>query len=169
MKIRLNIGSGQRPFQKPWINIDRQAKWNPDLVADGRSLPMFEANSVDMIVLHHILEHHQCGGEGLLEECYRILAPNGSLLIFVPNMWELASMWKEGRLTDQIYFTNVYGAYMGDEADTHKWGYTPVSLMQRLVDMRMHAVMFDWRKIEGADIAGPDRWILGVEAFKIHK
>jgi predicted SAM-dependent methyltransferase len=129
-------------------------------------MPVFEDDSAGYIVLHHVLEHFGCGeADSMLAECRRILQPGGSLLVFVPNMWELAAMWMEGRLTAQVYMTNIYGAYMGDEADRHKWGFSPASLRELLTQAGFKARAFDWRHIEGADLAR-DRWILGMEAIK---
>jgi len=166
---RLNIGSGQRPFGKPWINIDKQARWNPDIVWDASSIldcPI-EKESCDMIVLHHVLEHFGCGeAHRLLDNCYDLLCPTGSLLVFVPDLWELASMWKEGRISDQVYFTNLYGAYMGDEADRHKWGFSRESLRTTIYDSGFKVTGFYvQRELPGADIAS-DRWILSMEAWK---
>lgn len=167
MKILLNIGSGQRPFSKPWINVDCQARWAPDLVARGESLPMFADASVEMICLHHVVEHYGCNeAKDLLLECLRLLSPTGSLLIFVPDMWALAGIWREGRIDDPTYMINVYGAYMGDEADRHKFGYTRVSIMRLLKECGFGSYgPFNWRPVEGADIAKDD-WILGVEAHR---
>lgn len=166
-KLRINLGSGQRPFGPGWTNVDTQARWSPDVIADGASMPMFEDSSADMIVLHHVLEHFGCGeGLGMLTECYRILRPGGSLIITVPNMRELVKGWATSKIDDQIFFTNIYGAYMGDEADRHKWGYTVLTLHKLLRALPWATVRgFDFRQIEGADIA-KDWWILGVEATK---
>jgi len=172
MALGLNVGSGQRKFHDAdnmtWINIDTNDKWSPDVIADGSSMPMFQDGGADYIVLHHVLEHFGCGEAGpLIRECHRILKPFGSLLVFVPNLRELASMWQEGRLSTQVYATNLYGAYMDNEADRHKWGYDPASLKDFLLTSASWRsyYRFDWRPIEGADIAA-DRWILGVEAIK---
>jgi predicted SAM-dependent methyltransferase len=162
---RINLCSGQRKFEKPWVNVDINPKWNPDVVADGRDMPMFGNESADLIVIQHGVEHFGCGeAEGMLRECHRILVPGGSLLVFVPDMEALARGWLEGRISDQVYMTNVYGAYMGEEADRHRWGYTYCSL-RRLLRDAFRTFPFDWRKIPGADIA-KDWWILGVEAVK---
>lgn len=166
--FRLNVGSGQRKFQKPWVNVDVNPKWRPDVVASGESMPMFEDSSADIIVLHHVLEHFGCGeGAALIRECHRILKSEGSLLIFVPDMKALVQMWNMGRLTTQVFMTNVYGAYMDSEADRHKWGYDLQSLIQFIQSVAAWASMrrYDWRLIPGADIA-QDIWILGVEAIK---
>lgn len=168
MGAYLNIGSGQRPFAKPFINVDCQAKWNPDVLTDASNMPMFDSGTADCIVLHHVLEHFGCGeGAGLLSECYRILAPSGSLIITVPHVRELVKAWITGRMDDQLYFTNMYGAYLGDEADRHKWGFTSTSLEKslRAVAPWQEVGLFDFRPIEGADIV-KDWWILGMEAVK---
>lgn len=164
----INLGSGQRPFPKPWINVDCQAKWKPDVVADGASLRAhFAENTADIIVLHHVLEHFGCGeANGMLNECHRTLKPGGSLIVTVPDMVNLAKAWGTGQISTQLYMTNVYGAYQGDEADRHKWGYHTANLHDTLslagfADVRK----FDFRPIRGADIA-QDWWILGMEAIK---
>lgn len=175
--IGLNCGSGQRPFTSlpdegiQWINIDINPKWDPDIVANWNDLSMFSSGSVDYVVSHHSLEHVGCGdGSGFIREAYRVLKPGGSLLVFVPDMKALAKRWLDGGLTDQIYMTNVYGAYMGDEADRHRWGYTSDSLQETLDYFRSGVAWaiirpFDFRQIPGADIA-QDFWILGMEAVK---
>ncbi len=189
---RLNLCSGQRPFgnscsicgAKPelhpaafccdhtysplWINVDSQERWNPDVVADCSHMPMFEDASADMIVIHHGLEHFGCGeADAMLKECYRMLSKGGSLLVFVPDMRALAQRWLARQIDTQLYMTNVYGAYMGDEADRHKWGFTALPLAETLEKAGFDKFKaFDWRKIPGADIAGPDWWILAAEAIK---
>lgn len=172
MKIALNIGSGQRPFvstpEISWVNVDSQAKWNPDWVGDGRHTPSKDSQ-FDLVVLHHVLEHFGCGeGEGLLKEAHRVLKPGGSLLVFVPDLRALARRWLNGdQFSTQVYVTNLYGAYMGDEADRHKWGFDSLSLHTTLngSEVWRSVINFDWRHIPGADIA-KDWWILGMEAIK---
>ncbi len=170
--IGLNCGSGQRPFDHAlgWVNIDIQDQYAPDLVMDWNDLSMFETGTVDLVVSHHSLEHVGCGeGDGFIREAYRVLKPGGSLLLFVPDMRALAQRWLVRAISDQIYFTNVYGAYLGNEADRHRWGYTWPSLHATLskggFSGRGAIGLFDWRVIPGADIAR-DWWILGVEAVR---
>lgn len=168
MGLRLNLGSGQRPFQKPWVNVDAQARWNPDLCIDLKQRWPWEDNSAELVVFHHCWEHENCGeAMHFQRESYRVLAPGGSLLVFVPDMRALAQRWLMGQLDTQIYMTNIYGAYMGDEHDIHRWGFTKTTL-----ELDLHRCIwaevkpFDWRKLEGADIAGPDWWILAMEAIR---
>jgi len=171
--VRLNLGSGQRRFDvtKGWINCDINYKregQRPEVACSGENLP-FNSSTVHIVVLHHVLEHFGCGeGSGLIKGCYEVLAPSGSLLVFVPDLKALAQGWLAGRVTEQIYKTNIYGAYQGEEEDRHKWGFTAASLLSEVSAAASwrQVKMFDWRMIDGADIAGPDWWILGIEAVK---
>ena len=166
--LRINLGSGQRKFGAGWTNVDINPKWDPDVIADGSDMPMFNAGSAEMIVCHHTLEHYGCGeASGMVKEAWRILRPGGSLIVCVPDMNELARMWLEGALSTQVYLTNVYGAFMDSEADRHRWGFDARSLREFLASSApwTKIVKLDFRTIPGADIAR-DRWILGMEAVR---
>lgn len=195
--VGLNVGSGQRRFESTpalaWINIDAQnvpPDRVPDMVCDvGRERLHLPDGCAQYVVLHQVLEHFGCGeATPMLRECWRVLAPGGSLIVTVPDMRVLAGRWLGGELDTQVYLTACYGAYMGDEHDRHRWGFTAESLRRYLVDTFMNKMMdhcdghaevvaecgpctadvvrpFDWRPIPGASIAR-DFWILGIEVVK---
>lgn len=174
MKLGINCGSGQRKFtatpEVNWANVDSVSRegHEPDILCDGAHLTMYQDGEVDYFVLHHVLEHFGCGeAGGLIKEAWRVLKPGGSLLVFVPNMRALAERWLEGRLSTQIYLTNVYGAYMGDEESRHKWGFDPDHLFEFLSVKGAWTTirLFDWRDIPGSDCAR-DFWITGMECIK---
>jgi predicted SAM-dependent methyltransferase len=171
----INLGSGQRPFEKPFINIDIQPEITvdgviikPDIIADlAKPLP-FGDNSVDLAVAHQVLEHLDAYREGqdFIKEVYRFLKPGGSFIVTVPDLRALANKWLTGQISDYIYMTNLYGAWMGSEYDRHKHGYCWEELCGKLMCAGWRTIKgFDGRVIAGADIA-QDWWILAVEAVK---
>lgn len=165
---KLNVGSGQRPFGSDWLNIDVQSKWSPDVLNEGSYLP-FEDGSASIIVLHHVLEHFGLGeADALIRECHRVLQPSGSLLVFVPHLEAIFDAFRLGKIDEYTLLVNLYGAYMGDEADRHKWGIpNPFYLTCLLTKAAPWSASFnfDWRVIPGADLA-KDWWVLAVEAIK---
>lgn len=165
---KLNLGSGQRPFDNRlgWINIDISKKHKPDLVGDCSDLSMFQDGSIQLVVAHHVLEHYGCNeGDPMIGEAYRVLRPGGSLIVCVPDLKALARRWLVGQLDDFSYTVNLYGAYQGEEGDRHKWGYHRESLKKYLVKWDWTVKDFDYREIPGASVAR-DFWILSLECVK---
>lgn len=167
---KLNAGSGQRPFDTAagWINLDAQARWNPDVVGDWNDLSMFKSDSMELVVAHQTIEHVGCGECGpFIKEAWRVLKPGGSLIVTVPDMKAICRRWVMGTMDTQLFMTNVYGAYMGEEGDRHRWGFDTAHLYQTLKAFANWSSvrLFDWRQIPGSDIA-QDWWILGLEARK---
>lgn len=174
MSLKLNLGSGQRPFSSPtWTNVDCQEKWNPDVLADIRSMPMFADESAEIIILWHVIEHFGCGeADPIIKECHRILQPGGRLIVATPDLEKLARAftrkWHDMPLiSEQIYVTNLYGAYMGDEADRHKWGWSGIGLMNYIGNLAPWSMMHTYTgpAPEGTDIA-TDWWMATCEAIK---
>ena len=168
----INLGSGQRPFKSEsdmeWINVDVQDRWSPDVVADGAHMPMFADNSIDVIVCSHSLEHFGLGeADSMIRECYRVLARGGWLIASTPDLMALAQAWLNGKIDDYIYCVQLFGAYMNDEADRHKWGMTQKTLIKTVAcGLPWQSVSaFDWREIPGMDLAN-DWYIIGAIATK---
>ncbi len=168
----LNIGSGQRRFdtEQGWVNVDvrsRPPDQVPDLICDvGKEDLPYAEGSMDLCVLHHVLEHFGCGeANRMLGECWRVLKPGSSLLIFVPNAWALAQRYVLRQIDNFTYNANTFGAYQGEEQDRHRWSYDYASLQKLLKELSEEVKFFDWREIPGADLAR-DWWVLAMEAVK---
>lgn len=176
----LNIGSGQRRFdtEQGWVNIDtisRPPDQIPDLICDvGKETLPYADGSMDICVLHHLIEHLGCGESvGILRECYRVLKPGSSLIVCVPNAWALAQRYVLRQIDNYTYNVNMYGAFQGEEQDRHRWSYDYASLQKLLNETLADEIwptpqvtkFFDWREIAGADIAR-DWWILSLECVK---
>lgn len=176
--IRLNLGSGQRPFGEDWINVDvRKQGYQVDILSDIGDLPMFKDESVDLICLHHVVEHIDIGElEKYISEWYRILKPGGEIAVFVPDITKIFLKWSQGKISTYIRNVNIYGAYQGFFGDLHRWGYDHVELLSRMsaLNEQTGEVKFKWSTVKvfdpellktdlykGADIA-IDWWILGL-------
>lgn len=181
--MKINLASGQRPYPKPWVNIDlipqTDSNGNPydlDIQTNANDLHMIPDESVDVIVAHHLVEHiaiHDL--DAFLGEWRRVLKPGGMLSVFVPNLRELDKAWVEGRITTFIHNVNTYGAYQGHVEDLHKWGYDFDELRDRLSGWDGKESKYPWSRVQGynpsnelyqgASIA-QDWWILSMELIK---
>ncbi len=171
--VKINLGSGQRPFGEGWLNLDiRKQEYPVDIIADAKFLPMFEDNSVDVLVAHHLFEHIGLNDqEEYLSEWYRVLKPGGKLLISVPDLREIDRAWLEGKISTFIHNVNTYGAFQGYITDLHRWGYDKQELVDRVYayNQERTEAKFPWKFVqfyhstdeiwEGSDIAS-DWWIL---------
>ncbi|MFT5482351.1 MAG: SAM-dependent methyltransferase [Halieaceae bacterium] len=63
----------------------------PDVYADYGQLP-FESGSIDVAVVHHVLEWSQQPHQ-LLRELQRVVAPQGHLLLVCFNPWSAHGLW----------------------------------------------------------------------------
>ena len=175
MKQAFNLGSGQRRFESvtgeiEWVNVDiisRPPDQVPDIVCDIKDLPAkFGHGNADYVVAHHVVEHFGLG-EFPFRECYQLLKPGGSLLVFIPDIRALAVRWLRGEISDYIYGVNLMGAYQGAESDRHRWHYTAPCLWTCLQECAEWQSVgpFNWRDIPGMD-AARDWWILATEAVR---
>lgn len=180
-KLGLNIGSGQRRFSDlaftvDWRNVDcvsRPPDQVPDVICDaGKERLPFDDDTVDYVVLHHVLEHFGCGkGDAVIKESFRVLKEGGSLFVFVPDLRQLAKRWLAGEIDDFIFMVNCYGAYQGCDGDRHKWGYDQAGLEKYIGGIGQAGLTwltvkpFNWRTIPGAAFAR-DWWVAAVECIK---
>jgi SAM-dependent methyltransferase len=81
---RLNLGCGT--FRKPgWLNVDADARVEPDLVLDLEQRPWpWPDGRFACIEIAHVLEHLQ-DPFATMTELHRILRPGGSLRVRVPH------------------------------------------------------------------------------------
>lgn len=92
----LDVGCGTKPYQKLFasttywgLEIDspeNREKKNADYFYDGKQFP-FEDNKFDSIVANQVFEH-VFNPDDFLSETYRVLKPEGKLLMTVPFIWD---------------------------------------------------------------------------------
>lgn len=76
-----------------------------DINALAQFLPI-ASDSIDLIILSHYLEEHN-DYEQIINECNRILAPNGKLIISCLNRYSLINLYKTRAKLDKYYFRSV--------------------------------------------------------------
>lgn len=79
---RLNLGSGG-DYKEGWINCDIRKDIKTDVVLDLKKKLPFEDNSVDEILMKHVLEHVP-GYGSLLREMHRVCKRGAIINILVP-------------------------------------------------------------------------------------
>ena len=144
--IKLELGSGSKRGSNGWITVDKGS--GADIFFDLRNRMPLNDNSVDKIYSSHLLEHIPFNELiSFLQECKRVLKPNGEFSVCVPN----AKLYINSYLNDKMFidsskgedfvcFENFpetlskldqvnYMAYMGDQ---HKYMFDEENLINTL-------------------------------------
>jgi len=85
--LKLNLGCGYNKLEG-YVNVDNDENCKPDVLADLEERLPFEDNSVDEIILNHVLEHLGQSTKvyfNVWKELYRVLKDGGLILITVPS------------------------------------------------------------------------------------
>ena len=132
--LRLNLACGP-DYLDGYVNIDlypERPGIKADLKADVRALPMFKNNAVDLILASHIIEHFDLvEGFSVLREWYRILKPNGKLIIETPDLLASCKVFCEADSAQKVL---MYGHLFSGRlpGDTHMFLYTEEQLVTSL-------------------------------------
>ncbi|MGE3771135.1 MAG: methyltransferase domain-containing protein [Bdellovibrionales bacterium] len=142
-KVRLNLGCGDKILEN-YINVDfvSERKDNKvDMQCDLRALT-FPQNYADEMMSIHVIEHfYPWEAEEMLRHWITILKPGGKLILECPNILSAAKALladpvraakAEGK-DGQLAMWPLYGdPSWRDPLMCHKWGYTPVTLIDLL-------------------------------------
>ena len=86
--MKLNLGCGYRRMEG-WVNVDKFEACQPDLVLDLEKTPWpFEDDSVDEVMLIHVLEHIGASTDaflGFIKELHRVCRHGAQIRIHVPH------------------------------------------------------------------------------------
>jgi len=85
----LDLGSGSFPYDaketEEVVSVDIRPETGPTIVHDLSVIPYpFADNSFDLIHISHVLEHLP-DNVRVMDEIYRIMKPNGKLIVRVPH------------------------------------------------------------------------------------
>lgn len=133
--VYLNLGCFQKPFPKPFINVDvrPQPETLCDVCDDVSVLSKFEDNSVDLIYGSHIFEHIPRNEvQSTLKNWRRVLKVGGILRLAVPDMAAIIqhyNRFKDIKVLQNMIFGSQHHPY-----DIHYNGYDERFLTETLVD-----------------------------------
>ena len=115
----LNLGCG-KDYKEGYVNITKVVEKDcpADLIHDLNKFPYpFKNNSVDYVLMKHILEHLN-DVQLVMEEIYRILKPNGIVEITMPNFSNFQA-WGNPEHKHAFNWTSFNHFLTGYESDTY--------------------------------------------------
>lgn len=130
-KIKLNLGCGC-VYKPGYINIDKFDRSVADRICDIDNLP-FKSNSVDLIEASQLMEHFgYINCKYALGECFRILKPEGILILETPDLVKTFEKFISANLvTQKSTLQWLYG--IDSPGMQHKTGFT-FSLLSNLLE-----------------------------------
>jgi predicted SAM-dependent methyltransferase len=137
--MKLHIG-GTIPHPD-WKILDIEMRPEVDYVGDANDLSQFADESIDTIYASHVLEHfyYELGNELLftLSEWYRVLKPDGQLMISVPDLFTICSLYITPDLSvdDRFILMQVIFGGQTNQFDVHKVGFDEEILAVYLRDI----------------------------------
>jgi len=125
--MKLHIG-GKQPHPD-WKIFDIEERPEVDYVGNASDLSQFKDESIEVIYASHILEHFYYLIDFelafTLSEWYRVLKRNGKLMISVPDLSVLCSLYSQPNLdanTKFVIMRVIFGGQV-NEYDVHKVGF----------------------------------------------
>ena len=148
--IKLHLGCGWRNFGNDWIHIDGGDYSHLDY-KDITKLE-YANNTVDLIYASHVIEYFdRVEVIELLKEWKRVLKPDGTIRIAVPDFEALLQIYKEHQNLNCILGPLFGRMKMGESSIYHKTVYDFKSLQDVLQEVGfVYIKRYDWRKTEHA-------------------
>jgi predicted SAM-dependent methyltransferase len=140
---KLNVGSGTVKLKK-WVNVDIEKVANvTDVVWDAtHKFSFLDDASCSLIYNEHFLEHLDIqDGMSFLSECYRLLAPGGTLRVAMPSLEYVTQKYMSEDWQDQDWLKWPGHEFIQTRAEMlnialrwwgHKWLYDREELHRRL-------------------------------------
>ncbi len=132
---RLHIGSGGI-YLKGYINIDKDERYKPDLIANAQYLrDYFPLESISEILIIHTIGYlSRRQAIMFMEDCYQLLIPGGELIIETPDLEKIMRLYPTDKLnyTRSIFGFDIEDDDQGKYFETHKWAWTEASLIRVL-------------------------------------
>lgn len=153
MKLALGCGNNVQYYRRRgFLTLDavRPRMTNPDIIAEVPPLPedvLKHGQVFDEVEAMHFWEHlYAWQAEALAREIVGILVPGeGKLVMEMPNLERAIEHFVNGAKDPRMTMWAVYGAqtdpkWHGNPYAAHKWGYTPETIEQQLLEAGFRGV-----------------------------
>lgn len=128
--LRLHLGCGSKHFDG-CVNVDLWITDATDIICDINHLP-WPDNSVYIIESYHVIEHiSHTKIKQTLAEWYRVLNPDGVLILECPHFDEAVKEYLTG---NEDRLINIFGRQRS-YGDAHLYGYNPLRLISILEEI----------------------------------
>jgi predicted SAM-dependent methyltransferase len=92
---KVQIGCGENVLEG-WLNCDLDPKADDVVAVDVTQRFPFEDRQFDYLFSEHVIEHFDyLVGKQILQECFRVLKPNGKVRIVTPGLAFLVGLYAE--------------------------------------------------------------------------
>lgn len=119
--IKIELGSGTHGIPG-FFHIDAVKTGNVDYEADIRDLSFLQSNSVDELYAAHVLEHvSYTEVEQVLEEWCRVLKPDGTLTIKMPDLDFICRAYVEKIHSPEEIMVAIFGGFSDYPGGTDGW------------------------------------------------
>lgn len=140
----VELGGGTAPMFHP--NVDVRAAENVDLVVDFNAPLPFRDGSAPNLFSKYAAEHVSWRNiPQLWSECFRILAPGGTMVLVLPNLLEQARRAVEygdsGRWHDENGVPCMIFGDLDYPENGHKVGWSPAAICAELRQAGFESVM----------------------------
>lgn len=153
----LNLGCGWR-YHPDWTNIDFRSGSEFVTAHDlSKGIPVPD-ESFDLVYHSHLLEHFtKDEGQAFIQECFRVLRPQGILRVVVPDLEQVT----------RLYLMALKQAAGGSAEWSHHYDWMLIELLDQSVRTRTRGAMADY--LFAPHIPNPDFVVerLGTEAKKL--
>lgn len=157
---RINMGAGG-DYREGYLNLDLNAWYEPDVVADARDLAFLPANHYDEIIAQDVLEHlPRTQTLRTLQVWNRVLRPGGRLWLRVPSVEGLVALMQRPEFVNAQKHEELMQCLFGTQAYTGDFHYT--SFTEVLLRHYLEAAGFETR-----EVVLNNHWLFDVTAAKV--
>ena len=135
---KLNLGCGDE-LMDDYINCDLYGD-KSDMLFDAMYIP-FPDNSIDEIRAYHLIEHFDfMKGNVVLKEWFRVLKPNGKLVLETPDLLNTCKIFVNANEQDRIVLYGHFFAWPWIEGQVHYFLFTETQMKWALTNVGFNKI-----------------------------